>query len=129
MQLRRLHCSPDLHLDLDAIRSEFDLPGDFPAPALAEADELAPRPAERRDATAIELVTIDPEGSRDLDQAVALERRGSGWRPRPRPGSQARPFTFVPLCLPGQQGVDQVALAKVAPAPPGEEVVPAQQLA
>ena len=82
MQLRRLHCSPELHLDLDAIRSEFDLPPSFPAAALAEADGLVPRDAERRDATDVALVTIDPEGSRDLDQAVGIERRPDGWRVR-----------------------------------------------
>ncbi|MCB0971507.1 MAG: RNB domain-containing ribonuclease [Acidimicrobiales bacterium] len=82
MQLRRLHCSPDLHLDLDAIRLEFELPGPFTADAQAEAAALALLPAERLDATDLALVTIDPAGSRDLDQAVAVEAHGSGWRVR-----------------------------------------------
>ncbi len=35
---------------------------------------------DRADATDIELWSIDPQGSRDLDQALHLERRGGGYR-------------------------------------------------
>src|SRR5690606_32301799 len=28
----------------------------------------------------LDLVTIDPPGSKDLDQAIAIEERGDGWR-------------------------------------------------
>lgn len=52
----------------------------FPPDALAEADRLVADPdLPDADATDVELVTIDPPGSRDLDQALALERDGSGW--------------------------------------------------
>jgi exoribonuclease R len=34
------------------------------------------------DLTDVPFVTIDPEGSRDLDQAIHLERAGDGWRVR-----------------------------------------------
>jgi exoribonuclease R len=34
----------------------------------------------RRDARDLALVTIDPPGSRDLDQALHIERHGTGWR-------------------------------------------------
>ncbi|GAA0937544.1 RNB domain-containing ribonuclease [Pseudonocardia zijingensis] len=34
----------------------------------------------RRDATDVELVTIDPPGAKDLDQALGVVRRGSGFR-------------------------------------------------
>ena len=37
---------------------------------------------ERRDLTDVPFVTIDPEGSTDLDQAIAIESHGNGWRVR-----------------------------------------------
>lgn len=64
---------------LARIREELSVPGDFGAAALAEAEAAAsapPDPAE--DATDIPLVTIDPEGARDLDQALHLQRDGDG---------------------------------------------------
>jgi exoribonuclease R len=69
---------------LDALRAELDVPAAFPPEVLAEVDRvLADGPAgERADATDVPFVTIDPEGSRDLDQAVHLERRGTGYRLR-----------------------------------------------
>ncbi|WP_291377859.1 RNB domain-containing ribonuclease [Demequina sp.] len=36
----------------------------------------------RADMTDVPFVTIDPEGSRDLDQAIHVERAGDGWRVR-----------------------------------------------
>jgi len=70
--------------DFDAVRQEFELPAGFPPEALAEAEAAAARAitAEpgRIDATDIELVTIDPPGSKDLDQAVGIERVGRGFR-------------------------------------------------
>jgi exoribonuclease R len=70
--------------DFAAVRAEFALPEAFPAEVLAEAARAAavrpgPGPG-RRDATDVELVTIDPPGSKDLDQAVGVVRRGSGFR-------------------------------------------------
>nr|WP_245572636.1 RNB domain-containing ribonuclease [Actinokineospora enzanensis] len=58
------------------------MPDQFPPGALAEAEQAVfdgPR-GERVDATALPLVTIDPPGAKDLDQAVLLERRGDGYR-------------------------------------------------
>ncbi len=67
--------------DLAALREEFALPGTFPADALAEAARAAATaPGPRRDATDVPLVTIDPPGSKDLDQAVGVARRGDGFR-------------------------------------------------
>jgi exoribonuclease R len=71
-----------------AIRAQFELPGQFPAQVLAEAEEAArrgpddrPRGADRRaDHRDLPMITLDPPGSPDLDQAMALERRGSGYR-------------------------------------------------
>lgn len=69
---------------LAALRTELDVPGAFPGDVLAEVDRVtATGPAgERADATDVPFVTIDPAGSRDLDQALHLERRGSGYRLR-----------------------------------------------
>ena len=82
MVLHRLRSTPATDLDLDAIRAELEVPGGFPADVLAAADEAARRrPEPDHDATDLDLVTIDPPGSRDLDQAVAVaERPGGGWR-------------------------------------------------
>ncbi|TSE01089.1 RNB domain-containing ribonuclease [Skermania sp. ID1734] len=67
-------------LDFAPVRSEFDLPADFPAAALAEARATSDRnSAERADRTDIPFVTIDPPGSMDLDQAMHLERRDDGF--------------------------------------------------
>ena len=43
------------------------------------AGELPHVTGERADRTDVALVTIDPEGSRDLDQALAIEPHGDGW--------------------------------------------------
>ncbi len=70
----------------DAIRAEFALPAQFPPDVLADAERAAreahgsalrPRRADR---TALPLVTLDPPGSMDLDQAMAIERRADGYR-------------------------------------------------
>lgn len=76
---------------LAQIRAEMAVPDAFPAPVLAAAEEVAraggvPPPgtggaSTSEDARHLDLVTIDPEGSRDLDQAYAGERRpGGGYR-------------------------------------------------
>lgn len=57
------------------------MPGAFPGPVLAEAAaaaRLLPEPPP--DATDLPFFTIDPPGSMDLDQAMHLERAGSGYR-------------------------------------------------
>ena len=69
---------------LDALRAHYEVPTDFPPEALAEAESAAGAWAQdgparlladgARDARDLELVTIDPPGSMDLDQAVLLER-------------------------------------------------------
>jgi len=69
---------------LDDLRHELDVPADFPPDVLAEATAAAAGEptGERLDATDVAFVTIDPEGSRDLDQAVHVERLGDGFRVR-----------------------------------------------
>ena len=73
-----------MHPDFDAVRAEFGLPAAFPAAALAEAARAAAaRPTagpDRVDATDVPLVTIDPPGAKDLDQALGVARRGDGFR-------------------------------------------------
>ena len=76
-----IRSSAPLPLDFNAIRQELDIPGPFPADALAAADQAAQRTfPDHDDATALDLVTIDPPGSRDLDQALGIETTGDGWR-------------------------------------------------
>jgi len=56
------------------------VPGDFASDAIAEADRSATAvelPDE--DATDIPFVTVDPPGSRDLDQAVHVAASGAGY--------------------------------------------------
>jgi exoribonuclease R len=64
-----------------AVRAELGVPDAFPPEVLAAAEEAvrAPRPP-RTDRTGLDLVTIDPPGSRDLDQAYRATRRGDGYR-------------------------------------------------
>ncbi len=70
-----------LRRGLDAVRTELEVPSGFPDAVLAEAEQAARTPRlPDLDRTALPLVTIDPETSRDLDQALHLERRGDGFR-------------------------------------------------
>lgn len=76
---------------LGRIREELSIPSAFPAEVVEEAADLAargPLPAfddeARDDRRDLPLVTLDPPGSQDLDQAFAIEPlgsgRGDGWR-------------------------------------------------
>jgi exoribonuclease R len=71
---------------LERIRDELELSGALPPQAEEEARDAArrgpPASSGRRDRTGLSLVTIDPPGSRDLDQALLVERRGDGHRVR-----------------------------------------------
>ncbi|MCT1451571.1 RNB domain-containing ribonuclease [Corynebacterium sp. p3-SID1145] len=74
----KLYAAP---LDFRAVADEFDVPTDFPPELHEEAANARDRFAgQRRDARDIEFVTIDPAGSMDLDQAVAIEADGAGYR-------------------------------------------------
>lgn len=70
-------------LDFATLRDELEVPGDFSSPALAEASAAARAGADPEgdpaDATDIPFVTVDPPGSRDLDQAVHIARDGTGY--------------------------------------------------
>ena len=66
-----------------AIRTELEVSTEYPADALAEAQQAASTvQLPDRDETAVPFFTIDPPGSTDLDQAMFLERDGDGYRVR-----------------------------------------------
>lgn len=70
----------ELDAALAAIREELGLTAEFPPEAQAEAEAFAAAPQlPDADQTAVAFVTIDPEGSTDLDQALHLERDGDGF--------------------------------------------------
>jgi len=68
-----------------SVRQELQVPDEFPAEALAEAAAAVAATTEHLpglDLTSVAFATLDPPGSEDLDQAYAIERRGSGYRVR-----------------------------------------------
>ena len=78
--MQRVHGTQPVTLDFDAIRAEYELPAAFPDEVEREAAASTDRFAEGRiDATELPLVTIDPVGAMDLDQAVHVERTGEGF--------------------------------------------------
>jgi exoribonuclease R len=88
---RRLRPAGPVPASFAAIRAELEVPEGFPDAALAEAASAAragprddvPGGSKRADLRDLPFVTLDPPGSRDLDQAFHLERRaGGGWRVR-----------------------------------------------
>ncbi|CAH0125174.1 RNB domain-containing ribonuclease [Microbacterium foliorum] len=86
MPQRRSHVAPsaaqtELATALATLKESLDAPADFPAAVLAEAaaSEAVTPELDLRD---IAFATLDPRGSRDLDQAFHLERRGSGYTVR-----------------------------------------------
>jgi len=76
--------SPRVHLPSeipgwDELRTELGVPGDFPPQVLEEAQAVTPvlPAADRSD---VPFLTIDPPGSTDLDQAMALSKEDGGYR-------------------------------------------------
>src|SRR3954447_11778085 len=67
----------------DQVRREADVPERFAAGVEREANAAAAATsADDRERVDVPFVTIDPPGSRDLDQALHIERRGDGHRVR-----------------------------------------------
>jgi exoribonuclease R len=63
-----------------AIEAELDVPTQFPTDVIADARASVDNPVlPEMDRTDIPLLTIDPLGARDLDQAMHLERDGTGF--------------------------------------------------
>ncbi len=85
-----LHTAPDstattrLETAFAQVRAELEVREEFPQDVLQEAGLAAGQPAvPERDLTRLELVTIDPPGSMDLDQAMALSRASDDDRDHP----------------------------------------------
>lgn len=74
--------SAEVDEGLRRIRHELELPDAFPPEVLAAADAAVRRGLgdEHVDRTDIPFVTLDPASSRDLDQALHLERAGNDLR-------------------------------------------------
>ncbi|GAB3081658.1 RNB domain-containing ribonuclease [Corynebacterium aquatimens] len=74
----KLYAAP---LDFREIAEEFGVPTEFSPQLHEEAARAQDRYADQRvDARSVPLVTIDPAGSMDLDQAVFIEANGDGYR-------------------------------------------------
>lgn len=66
-----------------ALREELGLTESYPPEAVEEAERAAREVSlPDRDETDAAFITIDPPGSKDLDQAMCLERDGEGYRVR-----------------------------------------------
>ncbi len=81
-QMRLAPAAPDdVSGALAALRAEVGLPAMFPQDVLEEARAAVGKDfsAGRKDRRDIEFVTIDPPGSKDLDQAVHVEQSGEGY--------------------------------------------------
>jgi exoribonuclease R len=76
--------SAEIEAAFTELRRQLEVTLGFGDDVLADAEHAAraPREAPDGDKTSIPFVTIDPPTSKDLDQAVHIERRGSGYRVR-----------------------------------------------
>lgn len=70
---------PDPIPEWDALRTELGVPGEFPPEVLREAQGVVAQLPDN-DLTEIAFLTIDPTGSVDLDQAMALSKTATGYR-------------------------------------------------
>ena len=83
---RRVGPSAELDLNVESVIASYDLPGEFPSAALAQADAitvdvaaaLASDPL-RRDMRKSCVFTIDPTDARDFDDAVGARRTDDGF--------------------------------------------------
>ncbi|KDA04849.1 ribonuclease II [Microbacterium sp. CH12i] len=83
MPQRRSHIAPsavqsELAAALAELRESVDAPTEFSPEALAEASTVSPS-APELDLRDVPFATLDPLGSKDLDQAFHLAREGSGF--------------------------------------------------
>ncbi|PRB19133.1 RNB domain-containing ribonuclease [Microbacterium sp. MYb62] len=86
MPQRRSHVAPsaaqtELASALTALRESVDAPVEFADEVIAEA-EASRAAAPGLDLRDVPFATLDPDGSRDLDQAFHLERAGTGYTVR-----------------------------------------------
>lgn len=83
LRVRDPAAARELRAGFARIRAELELPEEFPADVVAEAEQAAANPRlPSYDVTDLPFLTIDPPGSTDLDQAMHIERRGPGYRVR-----------------------------------------------
>lgn len=79
MRQQRLRAdAPELTAALAAIRADVGADAAFAPEVEAAAARAAARPLEGADRTSLPFVTVDPAGSTDLDQALAIEADGDG---------------------------------------------------
>ncbi|MGB3374795.1 MAG: RNB domain-containing ribonuclease, partial [Microbacterium sp.] len=86
MPQRRSHVAPsaeqsELAAALAALRATIESPTEFSSEAVAEAASVTPD-APDLDLREVPFVTLDPAGSKDLDQALHLSRAGTGFQVR-----------------------------------------------
>lgn len=73
----------EIEASLTELRRQLRIPVGYPDEVVADAKRaIAAVELPDADETAVEFVTIDPPESKDLDQALHIERRGSGYRVR-----------------------------------------------
>lgn len=66
---------------LAALRTELELPGEYPEEAVRDAEAAIRRhELPKQDFTHIPFITIDPASSTDLDQALHIERLPQGYK-------------------------------------------------
>ncbi|WP_394162409.1 RNB domain-containing ribonuclease [Galactobacter valiniphilus] len=79
--LRLSEAATALRDSLETAAAASGLSADYPPAAVAEAEAAVSAYAlPELDLLGIPFVTIDPEGSTDLDQALWIEDEGTGWR-------------------------------------------------
>lgn len=74
----------DVAVQEELVKLNHEAPREFPPAVLAEVARLPAEPdpedfAGREDVRSLPLVTIDGEDARDFDDAVHVEKHGSGW--------------------------------------------------
>ena len=73
----------EIEASLTELRRQLKIPVGYPDEVVADTKRaIAAVELPDADETAVEFVTIDPPESKDLDQALHIERRGSGYRVR-----------------------------------------------
>ena len=87
MPQRRIRLRPtdarEIESSFAELRKNLDVSLEFPADVLADADaSVRNSKLPEEDETAIPFLTIDPPESMDLDQALHVERDGTGYRVR-----------------------------------------------
>src|SRR6184192_3904015 len=72
-------------IDMLSIIRKYHLPAEFPKDVLNQAERISEKIGarqleEREDLRNEFIVTIDPDDARDFDDAIQVEKTGSGWR-------------------------------------------------